>query len=42
MAEDELADLETHIGGYAFEEALETLAQVVEALDDSLGGDQNV
>jgi len=42
MAEDELADLEKHIEGYAFEEALETLAQVAQALDDSLGGDQNV
>ncbi len=42
MAEDELADLEKHIEGYAFEEALETLAQVADALDDSLGGDQNV
>jgi hypothetical protein len=42
MVEDELADLEKHIEGYAFEEALETLAQVAEALDDSLGGDQNV
>jgi hypothetical protein len=42
MAEDELADLEKQIGGYAFEEALETLGKVAEALDDSLGGDQNV
>ncbi len=42
MAEGELADLEKQIGRYAFEEALETLAQVAEAFDDSLGGDQNV
>jgi HPt (histidine-containing phosphotransfer) domain-containing protein len=42
MAEGELTDLEKHIEGYAFEEALETLAQVAEALDDSLEGDQDV
>jgi len=42
VAENELADLEKHIEGYAFEEALETLAQVSETLDDSLGGDRNV
>ncbi len=42
MAEDELADLEKHIEGYAFEEALETLAEVAQALDDSPAGDQNV
>jgi HPt (histidine-containing phosphotransfer) domain-containing protein len=42
MAEYELADLEKHIGGYAFEEALETLAEVAQALDESLEGDQNV
>ncbi len=42
MAEGELTDLEKHIEGYAFEVALETLAQVAQALDDSLGGGQNV
>jgi polar amino acid transport system substrate-binding protein len=42
MAEGELTDLEKHIGGYAFKEALETLAEVAQALDESLEGDQNV
>ena len=42
MAEGELTDLEKHIGGYAFEEALQTLAEVAKALDESLEGDQNV
>jgi hypothetical protein len=41
MAEDELADLEKHIEGYAFEEALETLAEVAQAVHDLLGGDLN-
>jgi polar amino acid transport system substrate-binding protein len=34
MAEDELADLEKHIEGYAFEDALETLSVVEQTLDD--------
>jgi len=33
MAEDELADLEKHIEGYAFEEALETLSTVEQTLN---------
>ena len=36
MAGDELADLEKHIEGYAFEEALETLGVVEQTLNDSL------
>jgi hypothetical protein len=36
MAEYELADLEKHIGGYAFEEALETLSMVVRTLNNKL------
>jgi len=42
IAEGELTDLEKHIEGYAFEEALETLTEVAQALDESLGGDKNV
>jgi len=42
IAEDKLIDLEKHIGGYDFEEALETLAEVAQALDELLKGDQNV
>jgi hypothetical protein len=42
MVEYELADLEKHIGEYAFEEALETLAKASQVLDESLEGDQNV
>jgi len=42
VVEDGLADLEKQIGGYAFEEALEILAQVSKALDDLLRGDPNV
>ena len=34
MAEDELADLERHIEGYAFEDALETLSMVEQTLND--------
>jgi hypothetical protein len=40
MAEDELADLEKHIEGYAFEDALETLNVVEQKLTDR--GKQNV
>jgi polar amino acid transport system substrate-binding protein len=36
MAGDELADLEKHIEGYAFEEALETLSVVEQTLNDKL------
>ncbi len=42
VAEDELADLEKHIGEYAFEKALESLAEIIQAFDDSQGGGQNV
>jgi len=42
LAESELTDLEKHIGGYAFEEALETLTEVERTLDKLLEGDQNV
>ncbi len=42
VAEDELAILEKQIQGYAFEEALETLEEVTQALDASLAGAQNV
>jgi PAS domain S-box-containing protein len=42
MAEYELAHLEKHIGEYAFEEALETLAQLAMVLDEPLEGDRNV
>jgi type II secretory pathway component PulF len=40
MTEDELTDLEKHIEGYAFEDALETLSVVEEKLNDR--GIQNV
>jgi len=36
MAGDELTDLERHIEGYAFEEALETLSMVVQTLNNKL------
>jgi PAS domain S-box-containing protein len=36
MAGDELTDLERHIEGYAFEEALETLSMVVRTLNNKL------
>ena len=36
MAGDELADLEKHIEGYAFEEALENLSEVEQTLNDKL------
>ena len=36
MAGDELADLEKHIEGYAFEEALETLSAVEQKLNHKL------
>jgi hypothetical protein len=42
VVDDGLADLEKQIGGYAFEEALETLAQISETLNDLLRGDPNV
>jgi two-component system, sensor histidine kinase and response regulator len=42
IAEGELSDLEKHTGGYAFEEALETLTEVAQTLDKLLEGDQNV
>jgi HPt (histidine-containing phosphotransfer) domain-containing protein len=42
MAEDELADLEKYIEGYAFKDALETLAKVKQGLEKALKGDQNV
>ncbi len=42
MAEDELTHMEKHIGEYAFEDALETLVQVSQALDESLKGVPNV
>ena len=34
VAGNELADLEKHIEGYAFEEALETLSMVEQTLSD--------
>jgi CheY-like chemotaxis protein len=39
IAEDQLTDLEKHIEGYDFEDALETLAEVAQALDEFLEGD---
>jgi CheY-like chemotaxis protein len=42
IAEDKLTDLEKQIGGYDFEEALETLAEIAQALDELFEGDQNV
>ena len=42
MAESELTELEKHMGGYAFEEALEILAEVAQDLNGVLAGDQNV
>jgi len=41
VAEDELADLEKNIEEYAFEDALEFLADIIQAFDDSQGGGQN-
>ena len=42
MAVEELNDLEKHIEGYAFEGAMETLAEVERTLGKLLVGDQNV
>ena len=36
-----MTDLEKHIGRYDFEEALKTLTEVVQVLDELLEGDQN-
>jgi len=42
MVEDELGNMEKYIEGYAFKDALETLAKVKQGLEKALKGNQNV